>query len=902
MDTCILCDKEGSMAGKKLVYPQLSFIFTPRAFVCDVAKDAQDGKPHIAFESLTWYQQFEEDRFGALYDLGFVDVEAWFTPSLRFLHRVSECFMKCMVQQSDIEYLRENTAPELSHETFQDLLLTLPFAPGSEYVDEEWIQGIFYELVLVFRRELTAWKGTVEQYIAEKTQDLRVPGRIFFHLVENPSGRDDGYPFAFMATYATQGNEGIIEHLPLHYALGEYEHDQRKLLSLISRLGIASQESEFVSELMESGELFHPLRLNADEAYAFLRDIPICEQAGILCRVPNWWKRRSSKVSVNIRIGQNKPKGIGATTLIALTPSFTVDGEEFSRQEIEDLLKRTEGLAFLKGKWVEVDHKRLQKLLLAFDEAKGQELSFFEALRATADAAQDDLREVTRGEWLDALMHRMRTPAMIDAYEMPKSLDATLRPYQQTGFAWLSYLAELGFGSCLADDMGLGKTIQVLAFLERLRVSDSAKPHVLLVVPASLVGNWTHELEKFAPGLDYKVLYGESAARINRDWQGIESDKLPEDFPTLCITTYAMAQKIDLVKTVHWDVLILDEAQAIKNPNTKQTKELKVVPAGTRIALTGTPIENDLSNLWSLFDFLNPGLLGTAKEFKTYVDNLDDSASGYAPLRQTISPFILRRLKTDRSIIKDLPEKTEIPFYAELTHKQIVLYSQVTNELEETLDNADFQLSKRSGLVLATITKLKQICNHPDQYLGQNGYLDKDSGKFQMLQELCQTIYEKRERVLVFTQFREMCEPLNRYLSVVFERPGLVIHGQVPAKKRTQLVEQFQGEDYVPYMILSLKAGGTGLNLTAANNVIHFDRWWNPAVENQATDRAFRIGQTKNVMVYKLICQQTLEERIDEIINSKSKLLNDVVGEGESWLGAMDNAQLMQLLRFGEGR
>ena len=883
--------------------PQLSFIFTPQGFVPDVTTDAESGKPRLASESLTWYDRFEKDRKRALYDLGFATSGPWFTPSMRYLHRIADVFLRNTLQQPDVELLRENAAPKLEEMTTAELLLALPFCPGSEYVDDGWLARTWTDLTESFAADISSWDGTVEQYVTSRTQDLRVPGRIFFHLVDNPQGADKGLPFAFVATYATS-EQGEVRHFPLRYALTQYEGDQHKVLGLLADLSRAADTCPFVSDLMESGELFHPLGLTEDETYAFLKAIPAIEEAGILCRVPTWWKRKASSARVNVRVGQERPDGLGAGAIIALSPQFVVDGEELTEQEIRDLLERTEGLAMVKGRWVEVDHERLQALLDAFEEARGKSLSVFEAIRAASeDAADDDLVQVTRGEWLDGLLQRMRTPTEIGAYDAPASLHATLRPYQQTGFNWLSYLRELGFGACLADDMGLGKTVQLIAFLERMREEAGEQGvRALLVVPASLVGNWQHELGQFAPDLDYQVLHGTSAPKLNERWGKVPDDELRAALPTLSITTYTMAQRLDVVARTKWDVLVLDEAQAIKNPDVKQTRTLKALSAGTRIALTGTPVENDLSNLWSVFDFVNPGMLGTLKEFKGYVSELETSPSGYAPLRQVIAPFLLRRLKTDRSIISDLPEKTEINQYVELARKQVVLYRKVVAELEESLANEDLSDTRRRGLVLAAIMRLKQICNHPDQYLGQAGFAAKDSAKFQMLAELCQTIYEKRERVLVFTQFREMCEPLARLLEGVFERPGCIIHGQIPAKRRTKLVERFQGEEYVPFMVLSVKAAGTGLNLTAANNVIHFDRWWNPAVENQATDRAFRIGQTKNVMVHKLVCQSTLEERIDKIIQGKSELVEQVVGSGETWLGNLDDEQLMGLLRFGSGR
>jgi non-specific serine/threonine protein kinase len=722
-------------------------------------------------------------------------------------------------------------------------------------------------------------------YFAEKNQNLRVPGRIFFHLAEN---RGDDCPFAFLATYATRGEGGKVRHLPLKYALTEYGADQKKLLELIGSLGRVAQGSRLIAGLMESGELFHPLRLSAEEAYTFLREIPLYKEAGILCRVPDWWKRRAGAIGISVAVGEKRPSLVGMDALLGTVPRLMVGGEELTREEIHALLSQMEGLVLLKGKWVEVDHARLQKLLAAYELLQDGGITLADALRGelgTLPIASDDI-QVTNGQWLRELKNSMQHPADLAPSIIPDSFHAVLRPYQKTGFSWLSYMDALGFGACLADDMGLGKTVEALSFLERLRVEVGGR--VLLIVPASLMGNWQREIERFAPEMPYHILHGKSAAVL-------EEECAQDVF--LTITTYAMVLRLDGLKQIKWSVVLLDEAQAIKNPAAKQSKSIKQLDSRMRVVMTGTPIENNLINLWSLFDFLNRGLLGTIREFSAFAKRLANDPGGYGKLRDMMAPFILRRLKTDKAVINDLPEKTEISEYVSLSKKQTVLYRSIVSDLEHSL--LDAQGIQRKGLVLATILKLKQICNHPDQYLGQAPFLPEESGKFQVLSELCETIYENRERVLVFTQFREMTEPLSAFLKCVFHRDGLVLHGGTPAGKRTEMVAAFQGEDYIPFMVLSIKAGGVGLNLTAANHVIHFDRWWNPAVENQATDRTFRIGQKKDVIVHKFISSGTIEEKIDALIAEKNKLAKDVIGTGsEAWITELDNSEIMKLLRL----
>ena len=373
--------------------------------------------------------------------------------------------------------------------------------------------------------------------------------------------------------------------------------------------------------------------------------------------------------------------------------------------------------------------------------------------------------------------------------------------------------------------------------------------------------------------------------------------KMAHDRVFLNITTYGMASRIEELAKIRWDCVILDEAQAIKNPLTKQTKAVKKLNTSMRIAMTGTPIENELTNLWSLFDFLNKGLLGSSSQFREYCRRLDDSPEDYAKLKQMISPFLLRRMKTDKRIIRDLPDKIEMLDYADLSKKQVVLYRKTVEETASLLN--ELSGMERKGLVLSVIIKLKQICNHPDQYLGTKSYAPAESGKFEMLREICETIYEKRERVLVFTQFKEITGYLDDFLKSIFHAQGAVIHGGISPAKRTEIVERFQSETYMPYIICSVRAAGTGLNLTKANHVIHFDRWWNPAVENQATDRAFRIGQTKNVMVHKFVCRGTIEEKIDAMIESKKELAENVIGEGsEKWITELSNEEIISLLKL----
>jgi len=539
---------------------------------------------------------------------------------------------------------------------------------------------------------------------------------------------------------------------------------------------------------------------------------------------------------------------------------------------------------------------------------RGGGVTFFEGMRLLADTALSsnaaesvpqgvqEWTGIVPGKWLEETLAELRNPASDSI--APPNLHAQLRPYQHTGVNWLRFLNRLGLGACLADDMGLGKTIQVLAVLLHVRQQrrSSGVPAVaadLLIVPASLIANWKSEIARFAPDLSVAVAHPSESTLILDDPEQLATMLDRHD---LIITTYGMLNRLEALRQHQWNLAILDEAQAIKNSGTRQTRAVKELRTLGRIALTGTPVENRLSDLWSLFDFLNPGLLGGAKEFGRLVKAMESQDhNSYAPLRTLVRPYVLRRLKTDKRVIADLPEKTEVTAFCGLTRQQVVLYEQAVRELDQALHRVDG--IQRRGIVLASLMRLKQICNHPSQWLGDGAYDPAHSGKFDRLSELCDELAQRQEKALVFTQFREITEPLAKHLGRIFGRPGLVLHGGTPIKQRREMVDAFARDEGPSFFILSIKAGGTGLNLTAACHVIHFDRWWNPAVENQATDRAFRIGQKKNVMVHKFVCRGTVEERIADMIEAKVGLSRDLLdGGGEKMLTEMADQELLRFV------
>ncbi|WP_414733691.1 DEAD/DEAH box helicase [Acetobacterium carbinolicum] len=880
-------------------YIELIASFTKDDFILDYESVAKKGftKDKRQFEQ-AWQAQFRANKDRTLFYFGFVSDPDFLSPTMAFLYQISEKFIQKIAKQPDLELSREDVELSLTADEIEEIRKIIPFGNGMAHVDDGWIRNIWERLTDVYGEAIMSYPGTVAAFLTEHHAGINVAGRIFFHLVEN--SEEKRYPFAFLATYSTKPEDGKkAVHTPLKNALREYQNQPEKLIQLLSTVSRVADVSRFISDLMESGALFSPLKLSARDATVFLTEIPLYEEAGIMCRIPNWWRKKANQLRLNLTVGEKEPAMVGMDAILSFKPNLMFGDSAISKAEIQGLLAETQGLALIKGKWVEINHKQLQAALEALSKAESladqQELTLAQAMRLELGSGEllgiptTDLEvHVSTGDWLRRVTATMGNPQILQGQKPEPGFCGALRPYQQTGYDWLKYMVDLRLGACLADDMGLGKTIQIIALLEHLRSHQGDR--VLLILPASLIGNWEKEIKKFAPEMPVRVLHGMAVA------------KDPKAFLAtpvfLTITTYGMAARVTALREIHWDLIILDEAQAIKNPGTKRTKTIKALKAKTRIAMTGTPIENHLLDLWSLFDFLDGGLLGSAKEFTGFTKGLKKDPTGYTKLRNLVNPFILRRLKTDAAIISDLPDKIEIKEYPVLSKKQMVLYQNLVAELSKKLAECDG--IARKGLVLSSIIKLKQICNHPDQYLGQDLYKRDHSGKFEMLESICETIYEKRERVLVFTQFKELTAPLARFLEEIFHRPGLVLHGGTPVVKRTELVEAFNGETYIPFMVLSLKAGGVGLNLTGANNVIHFDRWWNPAVENQASDRAFRIGQTRDVMVHKFITVGTIEEKIDIMIEEKNQLAGDIIkASGEGWITELNNEQLLRLLSLG---
>jgi SNF2 family DNA or RNA helicase len=666
---------------------------------------------------------------------------------------------------------------------------------------------------------------------------------------------------------------------------------------LLASLGQASSICPRVEESLKQPAP-EGYTLDTAGAHEFLRQTAgALEQGGFGVMLPGWWMRRGGRARLKARARVKSPRAGGAgltlETLVEFDWEVALGDEKVSRAELAALARMKEPLVKIRGQWVEADAAQIEAALDFLKRNADRRRTVREVMRMAAGADDPvgplEVGGVAAEGWIGELLERLEGRRALAELSQPAGVRGCMRPYQLRGYSWLEFLKQLGLGACLADDMGLGKTIQTLALIQHARECGEHRP-VLLVCPTSVVSNWQKEAARFTPELPVLVHHGAARKRGEPFAESAAEH-------AIVISSYALLHRDqEMLKSVEWAGVILDEAQNIKNPETKQAQAARALRGGYRIALTGTPVENNAGDLWSLMEFLNPGFLGSnsgfRKRFFVPIQVYGDRGASER-LRRITAPFILRRLKTDQSIIADLPEKLEMKVFCNLTREQASLYEAVVKDAQAAIESSEG--IERKGLVLATLMKLKQVCNHPAQFLKDNSAIDGRSGKLARMTEMLEEALAGDDRSLIFTQFTEMGDILRRHLQAAFGIEVLYLHGGTPRNERDRMVERFGAPDGPRVFLLSLKAGGTGLNLTRASHVFHFDRWWNPAVENQATDRAFRIGQTKNVLVHKLVCAGTLEERIDEMIERKNDVAGRVVGTGEGWLSEMSNAQLRDL-------
>ncbi|TYT74653.1 DEAD/DEAH box helicase [Desulfobotulus mexicanus] len=760
-------------------------------------------------------------------------------------------------------------------------------------------------------KETSALEG-LETQLLEWRRPLEVSAsaraRLCFRLEEPESGDEE----TWQVRYLLQPYEDPSLMLPLEVFwkkqsvktkafhavagdVGEY------LLSAIAHAStICGAAKESLSGKKPKGHT-----LDNEGAWRFLaQEAPVLESTGFGVILPGWWLGKSDKNRIRLKALVKSPSmkaaaGLGLETLMKVDWEVALGDSLLSLKELEALAGIKGSLVRMKGVWMEVDGEKIRQTLAFLKKKMNQEMKASEIMHMALGVASEHLplevEEVKAEGWMKDLLKGLKDGGRLKPVALPESFCGTLRPYQQQGFSWLYFLKQWGLGACLADDMGLGKTVQTLSLVAKAREEGEKRP-VLLVCPTSLVGNWRREAARFTP--DLKVMTHHGNDRKKEDAFRKEAMEAG-----LVISSYGLLQRDgDFLSEMHWAGAILDEAQNIKNGQTGQSKAARMLKADYRIALTGTPVENHVGDLWAMMAFLNPGLLGSQAAFKknffTPIQIRGDAGAAQM-LKRITGPFVLRRVKTDKKVITDLPDKQEMKVFCTLTKEQASLYRATLKDMEAALESSEG--IQRKGMVLAALSKLKQICNHPAHFLGDGSAVEGRSGKLERLTEMMEEVLAAGEKALIFSQFKEMGYILKKHLQQSFGQEVLFLHGGTPVKDRDTMVSRFQaGKSGPKIFVLSLKAGGTGLNLTEASHVFHYDRWWNPAVENQATDRAFRIGQKMNVQVHKFLCAGTLEERIDAMIEKKSALSESIVGSGEGWVTELSASALKKVLALSK--
>ena len=754
--------------------------------------------------------------------------------------------------------------------------------------------------------ELESWKARLDE-------ERESPFRIAFRL-EPPTGEtedeDAGEVKKWVVRYFLQAVDDESLLVPLARI---WEHSGATWHYLSRRMD--RPQERVLEDLANASTLFPPIEeslkaarpetceLDLNEAYRFLREAAVLlKESGFGVLVPSWWRRTNAGLGLTVRFSPSASRSssssrVGLDAILEYDWQVALGDQSLSRKEFLELAEMKLPLVRVRGQWVELRSEQVAELLPAVrDRPPHSEMSLRDVLQLTFGRGGPEVPLPVTGftaeGWVEELLARLAGSERMPEIAQPAGFHGTLRPYQVTGLTWLEFLRRWELGACLADDMGLGKTIQLLALLLHMQSEKELDGPFLLICPTSVVSNWRKEAERFAPSLRVLIHHG-----LDRH----EGERFIKEAGNhhLVVSTYSLVDRdLEQLSSVRWKGLVLDEAQNIKNSQAKQTRAVRRLEAPVRVALTGTPVENRLSELWSIMEFLNPGYLGSESTFRrNYALPIERYRDPEATeeLQRLVRPFVLRRLKTDPTVIRDLPEKNEMKVYCGLTREQATLYEAVVQESLSRIESADG--IGRKGAVLAALTRLKQVCNHPAHYLADGSSLSGRSGKLSRLTEMLEEVLAEADGALVFTQFAEMGKLLQRHLRRRLAVEVLFLHGGVPASGRERMIARFQeeGEGGPPIFVLSLKAGGFGLNLTRAHHVFHFDRWWNPAVEDQATDRAFRIGQTRAVAVHKFVCAGTIEETVDELIERKKELAGTVIQTGEGWLTEFSTDELKDL-------
>lgn len=812
------------------------------------------------------------------------------------------------------------TEPQTSSQSLAHILLEMltdgivrnyaikPPAKRASSLHDAWLDALSYSDPVIRwkkEREIREFSQHLSGWSKQAALVSESPFRLCMRLVE-PEGEDEAWTIEYLLQ--SKRDPGILIPLSLLWSQKKVDKDSLAAVGFtgiqlpLMLLGQAAGIYEPIMQSLKQTPVSN-LELSRDEVWQFLTQYAqALSYMGVGLLLPAWWQKREagSKLSLNLNVKSPKMEshaGMNLQSILSFDYRAALGDEELSLTELERLTRLKTPLVQFRGQWMYIDPSQIVHTFKFLKNQGDGEVMANDLVKIQLGAMETPapVNEIKLEGWISNLIGELTGSKSYRKLKQPTAFQGSLRAYQLRGFSWLSFLVSWGFGACLADDMGLGKTIQALALIQRERSQGEKRP-VLLVCPTSVLNNWLKEAQRFTPELSVLVQHGTSRFK-NEDFIKEASAY------AIVISSYGMVFRDHaFLSKLEWAGVIADEAQNIKNPDTKQARAIRNLQSGYRVALTGTPVENHVGDLWAIMEFLNPGFLGSQNSFK---DRFHKQITVYQnarvadKLKKMVSPFILRRLKTDKKIIGDLPDKIETKQYCLLTKEQVNLYQTVAEEVQRKVETADG--IDRKGAILAALTRLKQVCNHPTHYYQDNSQLEGRSGKVERMLELLEEILENKGRTLIFTQYREMGEMLKRILEDRFGLEAMFLHGALTRKKRDEMVERFQSGDKAPwFFILSLKAGGTGLNLTAANNVIHFDRWWNPAVENQATDRAFRIGQTQKVQVHKLIVTGTLEEKIDELITRKQEISSQVIGTGEAVLSELSNSEFKSLIALSK--
>lgn len=775
-------------------------------------------------------------------------------------------------------------------------------------VHDAWIQALTIDNASIQWEKQQEIRDFARQYSDSSSQLLavaRAPVKICLRLSEPPS---DKQKWTLEYLLQSKSDPGLL----IPYA--DVWAKKASALEYLAQNGVDSFELPLLL-LGQAAELYPALKtkskstllssmeFSTEEAWSFLMYYAdVIVQSGFSLLLPAWWKGTNTTSGLSLSLKVKSPKmqsnaGMTLDSILEYDYRASIGAEDLSEEELNKLAKLKTPLVQIRGQWTYVNPEQIAETIKFLKKQQATAMTGKDLIRMALGAQESPVpvERVAMDGWVNKLYKELIGKQDFQLLKQPEQFNGKLRHYQEKGYSWLAFLKQWGLGACLADDMGLGKTVQALALLQRDREAGEKRP-LLLICPTTVINNWLKEAERFTPEIKTMVHHGTARKKSEAFVKAAAKQGL-------VISSFGLLHRdLDFINQVNWGGIIIDEAQNIKNPQSLQSKAVRTLKAPYRIAMTGTPVENHVGDLWSIMDFLNPGLLGTEHSFKQRFHRqitLYQDQPTLDLLKKITSPFILRRLKTDKSIIKDLPDKIENKEYCTLTKEQASLYQAVADEVQREVESADG--IARKGMVLSALTRLKQVCNHPAQYAADDSALLGRSGKLERLLELLDEIQENNEKTLIFTQYAQMGSILKKVLQDHFNKEVLFLHGGVPKKKRDEMVERFQTGGNTPAIfILSLKAGGTGLTLTQANHVIHYDRWWNPAVENQASDRAFRIGQKKNVQVHKFIVAGTLEEKIDALMERKAVIATSVIGSGESWLSNLSNDEFKDMIALSK--